>query len=163
VALNPGLDPTDAIIQTRTGRTKYGYYLNMEQSVTDQIGVFGRWSWNNGKNEISAFTDIDSSLSLGASIKGQAWGRPDDRIGIAGAINELSRDHRDYLAAGGLGILIGDSMLNYRPEKILETFYAFNVMKGLVLTFDYQFMLNPADNADRGPISFFSGRLHGEF
>jgi high affinity Mn2+ porin len=163
VALNPGLDPTDAIVRTRTGRTKYGYYLNMEQSVTDQIGVFGRWSWNNGKNEIAAFTDIDFSLSLGAAIKGNAWGRPDDKIGIAGAINGLSRDHRDYLAAGGLGILIGDSMLNYRPEKILETFYALNVMKGWVLTFDYQFMLNPADNADRGPISFFSGRLHGEF
>jgi high affinity Mn2+ porin len=63
--------------------------------------------------------------------------------------------------AAGLGILIGDSMLNYRPEKILETFYAFNVMKGLMLTFDYQFMLNPADNADR--ISFFSARLHSEF
>jgi high affinity Mn2+ porin len=54
-------------------------------------------------------------------------------------------------------------MLNYRPEKILETFYAFNVMKGLMLTFDYQFMLNPADNADRSPISFFSARLHREF
>jgi len=24
-------------------------------------------------------------------------------------------------------------------------------------------MTNPGHNADRGPISFFSGRLHGEF
>jgi hypothetical protein len=24
-------------------------------------------------------------------------------------------------------------------------------------------MTNPAHNPDRGPISFFSGRLHGEF
>jgi hypothetical protein len=24
-------------------------------------------------------------------------------------------------------------------------------------------MMNPADNADRGPISFFTARLHGEF
>jgi high affinity Mn2+ porin len=30
--------------------------LNFEQSVTDDIGVFGRWSWNDGKNEIQAFT-----------------------------------------------------------------------------------------------------------
>jgi high affinity Mn2+ porin len=161
--LYPGLDPTDAIVQTRTGRTKYGYYFNIEQPVTDNVGVFGRWSWNNGKNEITAFTDIDYSLSLGTSIKGGAWGRTDDKIGIAGAMNGLSRDHRDYLAAGGLGILIGDSRLNYRPERILETFYALNLAKGWTLTFDYQFMVNPADNADRGPISFFSGRLHGEF
>jgi high affinity Mn2+ porin len=161
--LNPGLDPTDAIVLTRKVRTKYGYYLNLEQAVSDEIGLFARWSWNNGKNEISAFTDIDASLSLGTSIKGVRWGRPDDRIGLAGAINALSRDHRDYLAAGGLGILIGDGRLNYRPESIIETFYAMNVINGVMLTFDYQYMMNPADNADRGPISFFTARLHGEF
>jgi high affinity Mn2+ porin len=161
--LNPGLDPTDAIVLTRKARTKYGYYLNLEQAVSDEVGVFARWSWNDGKNEISAFTDIDASLSLGTSIKGARWGRPDDRIGLAGAINALSRDHRAYLAAGGLGILIGDGRLNYRPESIIETFYAMNVVNGVILTFDYQFMMNPADNADRGPISFFTARLHGEF
>jgi high affinity Mn2+ porin len=54
-------------------------------------------------------------------------------------------------------------MLNYHRERILETYYAMHVLKGLTLTFDYQFMANPAYNADRGPISIFSGRLHGEF
>ena len=161
--LNPGLDPTDAIVLTRKARTKYGYYLNLEQSVTDNVGVFGRCSWNDGKNEISAFTDIDLSFSLGTSIKGTGWGRPDDRIGLAGAINALSRDHRAYLAAGGLGILIGDGRLNYRPEKILETFYAMNVINGVMLTFDYQFIADLAHNADRGPVSIFTARLHGEF
>ena len=161
--LNPGLDPTNAIVQTRRARTKYGYYVNFEQSVTDDIGIFGRWSWNDGKNEITAFTDIDASLSFGTSINGKPWGRPDDRIGLAGAINGLSKDHRDYLAAGGLGILIGDGRLNYRQEKILETFYAMNMIKGVTLTFDYQFMMNPAHNADRGPVSIFSVRMHGEF
>jgi high affinity Mn2+ porin len=163
VSLDPTLDPTDAIFQTRTGRIKYGYYLNLEQSLTDQIGVFGRWSWNDGKNEIAVFTDIDTSLSFGASIAGKGWGRPDDKIGVAAAINGLSRDHRDYLAAGGLAILIGDGALNYRHEQILETFYALTIIKGLMLTFDYQFMRNPAYNADRGPVSFLSARLHGEF
>jgi high affinity Mn2+ porin len=38
-----------------------------------------------------------------------------------------------------------------------------SLMKGLTLTFDYQYMVNPAYNADRGPISFLSARLHGEF
>jgi high affinity Mn2+ porin len=161
--LNPGLDPTEALRLTRKGRAKYGYYLNVEQAVSDEIGVFGRWSWNDGKTEIMAFTDIDWSLSLGTSVKGTAWGRPDDRIGLAGAINGLSQDHRNYLAAGGLGILIGDGRLNYRPEQILETFYAMNVINGVILTFDYQFLKNLADNADRGPVSIFSARLHGEF
>jgi high affinity Mn2+ porin len=161
--LNPGLDPTDAIIQTRRPRTKYGYYLNFEQPLTDYIGIFGRWSWNDGKTEISAFTDIDNSFMFGTVINGKVWGRPDDKIGVAGVTNGLSNDERAYIAAGGLGILIGDGQLNYRRENILETYYAMNVLKGVTLTFDYQFMMNPAYNADRGPVSIFSARLHGEF
>ena len=97
------------------------------------------------------------------SIKGTKWGRPDDTIGIAGAINALSRDHRDFLAAGGLGPLIGDGQLNYRKERILETYYAYALTKAITVTADYQFVTNPAYNADRGPVHVFSGRLHGEF
>ena len=158
-----GLDPNTAIEQTRQGRAEYGYVINLEQAVTDDVGVFGRWSWNSGKTEVSAFADINSSLSAGTSIKGTAWGRSNDKIGLAGVVNGISRDYRDYLAAGGLGLLVGDGQLNYRKEKILETYYALGLMKNVTLTFDYQFMANPAYNADRGPISFFSGRLHAEF
>ena len=151
------------IAQTRSGRIKYGYVINLEQAVTDDIGLFGRWSWNDGKTEIMAFTDIDSSLSLGTSIKGTRWGRPDDVIGLGGAINGLSKDHRDFIAAGGLGVLIGDGQLNYRNERVLEAYYAYALNKQLTLTADYQLITNPAYNADRGPVSVFSGRLHGEF
>jgi high affinity Mn2+ porin len=158
---NPALNLD--ITQTRTGRIKYGYVINLEQAVTSDIGLFGRWSWNDGKNEIMAFTDIDSSLSLGTSIKGTLWRRPDDEIGIAGVTNGLSQDHRDFLAAGGLGPLIGDGQLNYRRERILEAYYNYALTKAITLTADYQFVTNPAYNADRGPVSIFSGRLHGEF
>ena len=151
------------IAQTRRGRIKYGYVVSLEQALTDDLGVFGRWSWNDGKTEIMAFTDIDASLSMGASIKGIRWGRPDDVIGIGGAINSLSRDHRDFIAAGGLGILIGDGALNYRRERILETYYAYALTKAITLAADYQFVTNPAYNADRGPVHVFSGRFHAEF
>jgi high affinity Mn2+ porin len=158
---NPAFDLD--IAQTRKGRIKYGYVINLEQALSDEVGLFGRWSWNDGKTEIMAFTDIDASLSLGLSLKGAKWGRPDDVIGIGGAINALSRDHRDFIAAGGLGILIGDGQLNYRQERILETYYAYALNKQLTLTADYQLITNPAYNADRGPVHIFSGRLHGEF
>jgi high affinity Mn2+ porin len=158
---NPAFDLD--IAQTRRGRIKYGYVINLEQALSDEVGLFGRWSWNDGKTEIMAFTDIDASLSLGLSLKGATWGRPDDAIGIGGAINALSRDHRDFIAAGGLGILIGDGQLNYRRERILETYYAYALDKQLTLTADYQLVTNPAYNADRGPVHIFSGRLHGEF
>ena len=68
-----------------------------------------------------------------------------------------------WLAAGGLGLLIGDGQLNYGTERILETYYAYAVDKNLTVTADYQLVVNPAYNADRGPASIFSGRLHGEF
>ena len=158
---NPALNLD--ISQTRMGRIKYGYVVNLEQAVTDDIGVFGRWSWNDGRNEIMAFTDIDSSLALGTAIKGSKWGRPDDVIGIGGAINGLSRDHRDFLAAGGLGPLIGDGALNYRRERVLESYYALALNKAFTFTADYQLITNPAYNADRGPVHVFTGRLHGEF
>ena len=95
-----GIDVNTAIEQTRKGRAEYGYVINMEQQVSDDVGVFGRWSWNNGKSELMAFTDINSSLSGGTVIKGKSWGRPDDKIGLAGAINGISNDYRNYLAVG---------------------------------------------------------------
>ena len=163
VLADPTLDINDALVASRQGRIKYGYVFNVEQSITDDLGFFSRWSWNNGKNEIMAFTDIDASLSLGVALKGTAWGRPDDKAGVGGAVNAISKDHRDFLAAGGLGILIGDGRLNYRHEKILETYYAIGLTKWLSLTFDYQFIVDPAYNADRGPVSVFASRLHATF
>lgn len=148
---------------TRKGRTKYGYVVSLEQALTDDVGMFGRWSWNDGRTEIMAFTDIDASLSMGTSIKGTRWGRPDDVIGIGGVVNALSTDHREYVAAGGLGVLIGDGRLNYRKERIFESYYAYALSRQVTLTVDYQFIVNPAYNADRGPVSVFSGRLHAEF
>ncbi|MBC7582566.1 MAG: carbohydrate porin, partial [Tardiphaga sp.] len=80
-----------------------------------------------------------------------------------GAINGLSGAHRDFLAAGGRGLLIGDGRLNYGTERILETYYAYAINRSFTLTADYQLIANPAYNRDRGPVSVFSGRLHGEF
>ena len=37
-----------SIIATRRGRTKYGYYINVEQAVTEQVGLFGRLSEKSG-------------------------------------------------------------------------------------------------------------------
>jgi high affinity Mn2+ porin len=62
-----------------------------------------------------------------------------------------------------LGILIGDGQLYYRPEQIVEVYYAYNLNRSVTLTFDYQFVKNPGYNADRGPVSIFSGRLHAQF
>ena len=160
---NPLLDINAIMARIRTDNLKYGFYANAEQQIAKDVGLFARASWNDGRNEILSFTDIDRSISGGASIKGSYWGRPSDTIGIGGAVNGLSGGHREFLAAGGMGLLIGDGRLNYSPERILEAYYAYPVSKNFTVTADYQLITNPAYNADRGPASIFSGRLHGEF
>ncbi|MFB6447997.1 carbohydrate porin [Bradyrhizobium tunisiense] len=162
-AANPALDINDITIANQRDRSKYGFYVNLEQQIYQDVGLFARASWNDGQNQILSFTDIDRSVSGGLSIKGSHWGRPDDTIGIGGAVNGLSDAHRDFLAAGGTGLLIGDGRLNYSPERILEAYYAWKLNTWTTMTFDYQFITNPAYNADRGPVSIFSGRLHAEF
>ena len=151
------------ITLTRRVRNNPGFAVNVEQAITDQLGIFSRYSLGAGQTEKLGWTDCDASFSVGAVLKGASWGRPDDRIGIGGVIDALSPAARSYFAAGGLGILIGDGQLNYRNEKILEAFYAYSVSSGVTVTFDYQAIANPAYNADRGPVSIFSTRLHAEF
>ncbi len=162
-AANPMLDINDVMASIRHVNPKYGVYANLEQQLVKDVGLFARASWNDGQNEVLSFTDVDRSVSGGLSIKGSFWGRPDDTIGVGGAVNGLSAAHRDFLAAGGLGLLIGDGRLNYSNERIFEAYYAHKLASWSTLTFDYQFITNPAYNADRGPVSIFSGRLHAEF
>jgi high affinity Mn2+ porin len=151
------------ITLTRKVRTNYGFVANVEQAITNDLGVFSRATWSPGLVEIIGWTDCNKSLSFGTVLKGNAWGRPDDKIGVAGVVEGLSPQARAYFTACGLGILIGDGQLNYRPEQILEAYYAYSLNNWATLTFDYQFIVNPAYNADRGPVSIFSGRLHAEF
>ena len=162
-AAEPTLDINDVMTAIRRTNRKYGFYANLEQQVMTDVGLFARASWNDGQNEILSFTDIDRSVSAGLSIKGGYWDRPNDTIGIGSAVNGLSAAHRDFLAAGGIGLLIGDGRLNYSQERIFEAFYCWKINQWTALTFDYQFIENPAYNADRGPVSVLSGRLHAEF
>ena len=161
-ALNSTVRPAD-ITASREYRCKFGLGLNIEQEITKRIGVFARLGWNDGNTESWAFTDVDRTVSLGVRIKGGAWHRPDDVVGIAGVCNGLSHVHRQFLAAGGTGILTGDGGLTYAGEKILETYYDIALRKGVHLAVDYQFVSDPAYNRDRGPVSFLAGRLHWEF
>ena len=142
---------------------RYGFGLNAEQEITTDLGVFGRAGWNNGQSESWAFTEVDRTASLGLSLKGTRWHRPGDVVGLAGVISGLSKDHRDYLGAGGLGFELGDRRLHYGPEEILEAYYFIGVTKNLFLTWDYQLLIHPGYNSDRGPVSVVGFRAHVEF
>ena len=78
--------------------------------------------------------------------------------------NDISRHAKNYFAAGGLGILIGDGILPHPGvEKVTEIYYSLPLIKAAHVTFDYQFIDNPAYNTDRGPVSVLGARLHVQF
>jgi high affinity Mn2+ porin len=156
-------DINDAAAATRTARRKTGFYLNLEQAVTPDLGVFARVSANDGRAESLSFTDIDRSVSGGISLKGTAWGRANDTVGFGTSQNGISASHRAFFANGGVGLLIGDGRLNYAPERAFETYYALSLGKALTLSFNYQHIVNPAYNKDRGPADFFGTRIHADF
>jgi high affinity Mn2+ porin len=162
VAVNNPTRPAD-ITATRAYRYKYGFGLDAEQELSKNIGAFARLGWSDGQNQAWVFSDVDRTASLGISVKGEPWKRPNDTFGLAGVLNGISREHRDFFAAGGVGILAGDGALSYGLEQIFETYYDFNVWKTIHVSLDYQFINHPAFNRDRGPVSVLGARLHWTF
>jgi high affinity Mn2+ porin len=145
-------------------RSKYGFGFNLEQQIKPDLGLFARASWAQGDVQAYDFTDISASGSIGLSLKGTGWGRKDDTVGAAVAVNSISGIAQSYFNAGGLGILIGDGQLP-KPglEQIFETYYSLAAFSFATVTADYQFINNPAYNTQRGPVNVFALRLHAEF
>ena len=155
--------PAD-IAAVRRYRNRAGLSFDLEQALTPALGLFARGGWADGSVEPYDFADIDRTVSGGLSLAGAAWGRKDDRLGLAAVINRITGVHQAFLAAGGIGILVGDGQLPHPgPERILETYYSLAARGSLRISLDYQFIDNPAYNRDRGPVSVFGVRLHGQF
>ncbi|GAA4743046.1 carbohydrate porin [Flavisolibacter ginsenosidimutans] len=142
---------------------KGGFVLNAAQQLSKNWGSFLRASYNDGKNETWAYTEIDRSLNLGV-VWSKSGFQKQNQLGVGVAINGISKPHRDYLAAGGYGFIIGDGKLNYASEIITEAYYRFSFFQDrLQVSPDYQFAVNPAYNKDRGPVHIFSLRTHVAF
>jgi high affinity Mn2+ porin len=142
---------------------KYGFGINVEQNLTHYLTAFGRWGWDNGKTESFAYTEVDQTFAQGLGANGAWWHRKQDRAGIAFVTNAIKKDHQDYLAAGGLGFLLGDGRLNYGRENILETYYTAHVWRGIYVAPGLQHINDPGYNRDRGPVIVPAFRAHVEF
>ncbi|WP_343528133.1 carbohydrate porin [Sphingomonas sp.] len=149
---------------TRRRMTRIGGYMNMDQALTDTLGLFARVGVSDGSIEPYDFTDIDRTAQIGGALTGKGWGRAQDRVGLALVANGISAEHRRYLAAGGLGVLVGDGRLpNAGAEEIAEVYYDVSLFRSLAVTLDAQYVENPGYNRDRGPAEVFALRVHGAF
>ena len=162
LAAQTGATPDTALV--RHYRTRYGVALNIEQPVNADGGLFLRAGLDQGQYESYEYTDIDRTIAAGGQTSGARWGRKDDTVSLALVVNGVSRAHLAYLAAGGLGILVGDGRLPHPgAETIVEAYYNLAVVSGVHLTLDSQTLLNPAYNTDRGPAEVIGLRLHGQY
>ena len=152
------------IAAVRQYRSRSGISVNLEQAITADLGLFTRAGIAEGGREAYEFTDIDKTFSVGLSLRGNRWRRPDDTIGLATVIDDISRRDKDFLNAGGSGILVGDGRLpDSGPEQVVETYYSLAVTSFAHVSADYQFVNNPAYNRDRGPVSVLSARFHLQY
>jgi hypothetical protein len=159
-----GRDAVPNLVAHRAqGRVKTGVGLNVEYTFPSPLRVFARTGWNEGDNESFAYTEVNDSVQGGADLGGSFWHRPQDRLGIAVVSNGLSAPHREYLALGGLGFLLGDGTLRYGREDIVETYYTTRLWRGLSASAGLQYIDHPGYNRDRGPVLVEMLRVHVEF
>jgi high affinity Mn2+ porin len=148
----------------RRYRSRFGASLDLEQQIASDLGLSARIGKAAGNVETYEFTDIDRTVSLGLSLQGSRWTRPDDTFGLVGIDNRISGARQRFLNAGGLGILVGDGQLPHPgPEQIIETYYELRAWQNVQLTLDYQWLNHPAYNTERGPVSVIAGRFHVQF
>jgi high affinity Mn2+ porin len=152
----------DITLSRKQGRVKYGFGFNAEQELTDTLRVFGRLGWNDGRNESFAYTEVDGIAEFGGNLRGKWWKRSRDKIGAAFIVNGISPGHREYLALGGLGFILGDGGLTYLPEKIFEAYYTAHLWRGVSIAADVQHVTDPGYNSVRGPALVSSFRIHFE-
>jgi hypothetical protein len=166
-AVNAFLAGTDTtpniLLHEHFSALKYGFGYNAEQELTENLRVFGRFGWNDGKTESFAYTEVDQTVEAGADYAGARWHRPADKIGLAVVSNAIKSDHQNYLKLGGLGFLLGDGNLNYGRENIVESYYNWHAWRGLFYAVDVQHINNPGYNRDRGPVWVGSVRAHIDF
>lgn len=142
---------------------KYGFGVNLEQNLSRYLTAFARLGWDDGRTESFAYTEVDQTASGGVGANGRWWRRKQDRAGVAFVTNGIKKDHQNYLAAGGLGFLLGDGHLSYRRESVIESYYTAHVWRGIYLAPGLQHINNPGYNRDRGPVTVPSFRAHVEF
>jgi len=159
-----GTDKTPDITKHESyGAVKYGFGLNVEQEVSDNLRVFGRFGWNEGQHESFCYTEVDQTFEFGGDFAGRGWGRANDKVGLAFVSNAIKRDHQEYLKLGGLGFILGDGNLNYAREDILEGYYNVHTWRGVYYALDAQYINHPGYNQDRGPVLVESVRMHVDF
>lgn len=146
-------DHTKWVDSTITDRENFGFALSCDQQLTDNISVFGRYSWQDPKVFLNgAAFSLEQFWSVGAQLSGNLWGRKNDKLGLAIGYAIPSHEYKD--ATPGL---------DANSEGHLEGYYSWYVNKCLAISPDVQLVWDPyGSDAANGSKTIFVGGLRGQ-
>lgn len=117
----------------------WGLGFSADQQITETIGLFGRFGWNNEDVYV-----VKWEASGGVNLKGLIPGREEDEIGL------------------GFAGLVPDSRFTADdPEVHLEAYYRIAVTENLAFTPDLQYVWNPGGDSKNDGV--FAGMVRAEF
>ena len=118
---------------TKTKENSYGLGLSFDQELTDSIGVFLRYGWQNPDVYINGEGfSLEGAWSIGTQLNGRLWDRKDDILAVALGQIIPSDEYKD----AGTG-------LDAKGEGHIEIYYSFKADEHLTLSPDLQVIWNP--------------------
>lgn len=156
LAWSNGTNHTKWTDTAKDKENSYGYGLSFDQELTDTIGLFARYGWQDPKvysprdNPADDFS-LEQSFSIGPQFKGAVWGRPDDVVGIGFGQIMPSDKYKE----------VND--LRAKTESRLECYYNLKVNNHLNLSPDLQVIWKPyGKDAANGDDTILIGSLRGQ-
>lgn len=166
---------------TTNGSQPMGGYLNFDQKIWKNIGLWGRYAFNDkqfGEVFLGGLLSSRNCWSFGAEIPVSlvCKKRPDDVVGVAyGQVAPYTRDGTVTAASPAFVSLDGVPattlaqvnqnlrVLNpgrfTRNEKCLETYYRFQLNKNVSISPDMQFIWSPGGTGPLSSILVLGSRL----
>lgn len=136
----------------KTKEQSYGFGLSFDQEITDVLGAFARYGWQDPEvyADGSDFS-LEQSWSAGIQVAGSLWNRDEDVVAIAfGQV--IPSD--DYKKANDL---------KANTESHLEAYYNFKVNDNLSVSPDIQIIWDPyGGDAVNGDKTIFVGGLRAQ-
>ncbi|MCK5493304.1 MAG: carbohydrate porin, partial [Candidatus Omnitrophica bacterium] len=148
-----GRDHTKWNDSSKVQENSYGFGLSADQKLTDTIGLFARYAWQNPEVYLNGESySLEHSYSLGMQVAGESWGRDEDVFGIAFGQIIPSGDYKDVV-----------SNLKADPEGHMELYYSYKVNDYLTISPDVQLVMNPyGGDAANGDNTIVIGGIRGQ-
>jgi len=133
---------TDWSDPTNNEEANFGFGLSIDQELTDNIGFFTRYAWQNPDIFMDADADgiagdfsLEHSWSVGMQFGGAIWGRADD-VWAFGVGQAIPSDDYEKANPG----------IEAKSEGHFETYYSYKVNDHLTLSPDLQVIWDPYGN-----------------